>query len=103
MPYSLTVQTRQEFEDLILSKPYILSKSIVDVILDNLNTTQRFVNVLEVFVEDEEIVLDITADRENFIDTLEINLKTIEGYEDYESCTSIKKAIEDLTDKRYDK
>jgi len=99
MAYSVNVKTREEFEDLIYSKDLNISKSIVDAILKNLNTSKRHIHVLEVIIEDEDKVIDLTVDRKDFIDTLEKNLEIHVYHEEYERCIEIQNAIQKLQNK----
>jgi hypothetical protein len=49
-----------------------------------------------VFCEEDDAVYDLTLERDNFLDTLEKNLKIFEHHEDYEGCVKIQKAISQL-------
>jgi protein-arginine kinase activator protein McsA len=99
MAYSVNVKTREEFEELIYGKDLNISKSIVDGILKNLNTTKRHVHVLEIIIENEDKIMDLTVDRKDFIDTLEKNLEIHVYHEEYERCSKIHSAIEKLKNK----
>ena len=90
MVYSVNVKTREEFEEIIYGKDLNISKSIVDNILKNLNTTKRHVHVLEIIIEDEDKVIDLTIDRKDFIDTLEKNLEIHVYHEEYERCVELQ-------------
>ena len=72
---------------------------IVKIILDNLSTKKRFIPVLEIYLERSDVIVDLTVDRKDFIDTLEKNLKTLVTWEEYEWCSKIKKAIDKLNKK----
>jgi protein-arginine kinase activator protein McsA len=99
MVYSVNVKTREEFEEIIYGKDLNISKSIVDNILKNLNTTKRHVHVLEIIIEDEDKVIDLTIDRKDFIDTLEKNLEIHVYHEEYERCVEIQNTIQQLQNK----
>ena len=99
MVYSVNVKTREEFEELIYGKDLNISKSIVDSILKNLNTTKRHVHVLEIIIENEDKVIDLTVDRKDFIDTLEKNLEIHVYHEEYERCVEIQNTIQQLQNK----
>lgn len=96
----IEVESIEEFEKLLTdydgSFPYEFSLNLVNTILDNLDTSKRFLNVLEVYIEEEGQILDITVDRDDFISTLERNLSTLEHYEDFEKCIEVQKAMEGL-------
>jgi len=95
----VNVKTREEFEELIYGKDLNISKSIVDSILKNLNTTKRHVHVLEIIIENEDKVIDLTVDRKDFIDTLEKNLEIHVYHEEYERCVEIQNTIQQLQNK----
>ena len=99
MAYSVNVKNYQEFEDLIYGKDFNISKSIVDIILNNMDTKKRFIPVLEIMVEDEDKIMDLTVDRKDFIDTLEKNLEIHAYHEEYERCVEIQNAIQKLKNK----
>ena len=96
MVYKIAVENIEEFEQLISAKHLKISQEIIKKILSNLKTEKRFINVLEIYVEDQDQVMDLTVDRENFIETLELNLKIHEHHEDYEGCSKIQKALKKL-------
>lgn len=99
MAYTVNVKTYEDFEELIYSKDFNISKSIVDAILSNMNTKKRFIHVLEIMIEDEDKIMDLTVDRNDFIDTLEKNLEIHVYYEKYERCVEIQNAILKLKNK----
>ena len=65
-------------------------------ILQNLIGKKKHIHVLEVYIKDEDSIVDVTCHREDFVETLEENLLIHIHHEDYESCSGIKKAIEYL-------
>ena len=77
-----------------------ISKSIVNKILENLHTKKRFIPILEIEINDNGEIYDITLDRKNMLNTLQVNLKIYEKYEDYEGCDNIIKAINTISAKR---
>ena len=89
----IKVKNTEEFEQLIKEKDLGVSKGIVKGILENLVGKRKHVPVLEVYLEDEGTIVDITCDRKDFISTLEENLKIHEYHEKYEACAGIGKAI----------
>lgn len=99
MAYKIEVENYQEFEDLIYGKNFQISEAIVDRILDNLDTSKRFIPVLEIAIMDEDKIMDLTVDRKDFLDTLEKNLEIHIFHEQYERCVDIKKAIDTLNSK----
>lgn len=99
MAYSVSVKNYQEFEDLIYAKDLNISKACVGGVLENLNTKKRHVHVLEIMIEDEDKIMDLTIDRRDFIDTLEKNLEIHVYHEEYERCVEIQNAIQKLKNK----
>ena len=89
----IKVKNTEAFEKLIEEKDLRISKSIVKGILENLVGKRKHIPVLEVYLEEEGTIVDITCDRKDFIATLEENLKIHEYHEKYEACAGIGKAI----------
>ena len=73
-----------------------ISKLIVDSALDNLDSGKRYIHVIDVDVEEDDAILEITLDTHELVDTLELNLKILEYYEEYEYCMRIKQKINKL-------
>tara|TARA_R110001599_G_scaffold185127_1_gene379343 strand:+ start:590 stop:883 length:294 start_codon:yes stop_codon:yes gene_type:complete len=97
MAYSIFLKDEEELESRIKSKDKNISIEIVKVILDNLDTEKRFINILEIHLENSGLIIDITADRKNFAYTLEKNLDTLIFHEEYEICSQVKNALEYLS------
>lgn len=92
----IKVKSIEEFEDMLQKYDLKISKAIIEVVLKNLKGTKRFIPVLEIHVEEEESIFDITLDRRDMINTLQQNLEIHERNEDYEGCARIVKAIQEL-------
>ena len=92
----IKVKTQEEFEDMLQEQDLKISKAIIEVALKNLKGDKRFIPVLEVHVEEDESIFDITLDRQNMLSTLQQNLEIHERNEDYEGCARIAKAIQEL-------
>ena len=92
----IKVKNVEEFEDMLQEQDLKISKAIVEVALKNLKAKKRFIPVLEVHVEEDETIFDITLDRQNLLSTLQQNLEIHERNEDYEGCARIAKAIQEL-------
>jgi hypothetical protein len=97
MAYKVSVESIDEFEKLVESKHLKISQEISKKLIANLSSKKRYINVLEVYIEDLDQLMDLTVDRENFLETLELNLKIHEFHEDYEGCSKIQNAIKKLT------
>ena len=92
----IKVKNVEEFEDMLQEQDLKISKAIIEVALKNLKGDKRFIPILEVHVEEDESIFDITLDRQNMLSTLRQNLKIHERNEDYEGCARIAKAIQEL-------
>ena len=92
----IKVKNVEEFEDMLQEQDLKISKAIIEVALKNLKGKKRFIPVLEVHVEEDESIFDITLDRQNMLSTLQQNLEIHERNEDYEGCARIAKAIQEL-------
>ena len=90
----ITVESTDDFQELINNKDFRISKHIVEGILANLNTKKKHVHVLSVVCEDEDEIFDITVERKHFADTLDENLKYYVENEEYEGCQKIIEAID---------
>jgi len=96
MAKRIKVKNIEEFEQMLQNQDLKISKAIVEVALKNLHSKKRFIPILEVYVEEEEEVFDITLDKQNLVSTLQQNLKIHEHNEDYEGCARIANAIKEL-------
>ena len=92
----IKVKSVEEFEDMLQEQDLKISKAIIEVALKNLKGDKRFIPVLEVHVEEDESIFDITLDRRDMVSTLQQNLEIHERNEDYEGCARIAKAIQEL-------
>ena len=92
----IKVKSVEEFEDMLQEQDLKISKAIVEVALKNLKGDKRFIPVMEIHVEEDESIFDITLDRQNLLSTLQQNLEIHERNEDYEGCARIAKAIQEL-------
>jgi len=92
----IKVATHEDFEVMLQEQDLKISKAIIEVALKNLKGEKRFIPILEVHVEEDETIYDITLDRQNMLSTLQQNLEIHERNEDYEGCARIAKAIQEL-------
>jgi hypothetical protein len=99
-PMHIELNTLQEFEDWAsIDNPnsenkLILSKNIVNTILNNLD--QKQVHIFEVLVKEVNTIYDISVVEKDFIFTLEKNLKILEFFEEYELCEKVNNTINQL-------
>ena len=95
MNKKIVVQTQEEF-----------TEACVESILKNLNTKKRHIHILEVIIEEEDRIFDITCDRNDFIETLEKNFRNAEDtyitakkiFEENLKLVDTSKIFEKLTD-----
>lgn len=92
----IKVKNLEEFEEMLAQKDIKISKAIVDIALKNLNSKKRFIPILEVHLEEEGDIFDITLDRKDILTTLKQNLGIHELHEDYEGCARISSAIKSI-------
>jgi hypothetical protein len=96
MTHKLHLDNIEQFNNLIVEKDLELSKAIVKVISENINTIDKIVPAAEVYIEDEGEVIILSINREDFESTLDLNLKVHEYHEDFEGCTEIQQLITKL-------
>lgn len=94
-----SVNNMEEFESMTERGDIRIAQAVVETILKNLKGRKRHIPALSVFIEEEELILDVTVDRNDFIYVLETNLPKYEAHELYEECAEIVKAIKYLKGK----
>jgi len=87
------VNSREEFEGLIEQEDINIAQALVETILSNLKGRKRHIPAMSIFIEEEQVILDVTVDRNDFQLVLETNLLKYEKHELYEKCAEIVKAI----------
>lgn len=92
----IKVKSIEEFEEMLQEQDLKISKAIVEVALKNLKSKKRFIPVMEIHVEEDESIFDITLDRQDIVSTLQQNLEIHERNEDYEGCARIANALKEL-------
>ena len=92
----ITVHNTEEFQELVDNKDFRIAQTIVEGILDNVNSKKKHVHVLSITCLEEGEIYDITVERKHFIETLEENLPYYVKEELYEKCAEITKAVESL-------
>jgi protein-arginine kinase activator protein McsA len=89
-----------EFQEMVNKKDFSISQAIVESILKNLKSRKKNIHMLSVECIEEDVILDITLEKANFIDTLRENLKHFEKHEQYEDCEKIRDGISQLSKKK---
>ena len=98
----LRVQNKEEFESYLVEHGCQISMDIIDIIEKHLTTKKHHIPVFEVELIEEQEILDITLERQNFIDTLNKNLLTLEKFEQYEYCSKAINLINKIQNQIYE-
>ncbi len=93
-----TVNNSEEFESMIEQGDLKIAQALVETVLANLKGRKRHIPAMSIFLKDEQLVLDVTVDREDFTYVLETNLPKYEAHELYEKCAEIVKALKFLNE-----
>lgn len=78
---------------------YNLSCLVVDITLENLKTKKKVIPIVSIYAKEEDMVWDLTLDREDMEETLNKNLEIMEKFEDYERCQEIVNGIKFIQSK----
>lgn len=95
-PKEITVNSIDEFQDLVKNKDISIAKAVIESIIKNIKTRKKHIHVLSVQIVEENTVFDITLEKQHFKSTLQENLKYFEEKEMYEECIKINEAITKL-------
>lgn len=79
---------------------YNLSCLVVDTTLENLKTKRKVIPLVSIYSQEEDMVWDLTLDREDIEETLSKNLPIMEKFEDYERCQKIVNGIKFIKSKK---
>jgi hypothetical protein len=96
MVKKIILKNYDEFEERLEQQDVEISNALVEVALASINSKKRFVPALEIELEEEETIYDISLDTTDMIGTLEQNLEIQEKHENYETCFFIKEALDQL-------
>jgi ribosomal protein L20A (L18A) len=92
----ITVNTYEDFEELVKYKDIRIAEALYDAIMGNIKTKKRSIHFLSVHIVEEEEIVDLTVERPYFKSTLEELLLVYIEHEKYEKCKIIKETIEKL-------
>ena len=98
-PLEITVDTPDDFQEMITNKDFKICKSIVEGVLANIDTKKQHIHVLSIVNLEDNKIYDLTLDRRYFVETLEDNLKHYICQELYEDCSIIVDIINQLKEK----
>jgi hypothetical protein len=96
MTTQLVFDSAHQFEELIAAQDYELATSFVESMLNNINSDEEVVSVIEAFFEEEDTIYDFEIEKVNFIPNFKEFLTIYEREEDYEGCLIISNAIKTL-------
>lgn len=95
-----TFNNSEEFEGIVESGDIRVAQALVETVLKNLKGRKRHIPAMSVFLKDEQLILDVTVDREDFEYVLKTNLHKYEAHEMYEKCAEIVNALKFLEEKK---
>jgi hypothetical protein len=95
-----TVNNSEEFEEMVEQGDIRVAQALVETVLKNLKGRKRHIPAMSIFLKEEQLILDVTVDREDFTYVLKTNLPKYEAYELYEKCGEIVSALEFLEKKK---
>lgn len=93
------VKSEADFMERVKQGDVKLASIICNAIIANLDSTKKHVHIVSVELEDQEEFYDLTCNPEEFIVTLDKNLKVLVDNELYEQCREVVQAIEYLKQK----
>ena len=96
MTTQLVFDSAQQFEELVAAQDYELATSFVESMLNNINSNEKVVSIIEAFFEEEDTIYDFEIEKVNFIPNFKEFLTIYEREEDYEGCLIISNAIKTL-------
>jgi hypothetical protein len=91
--HHLTYSDSSKIESILANGDYDLSCLVVDVALENLKTKRKVIPVVSIYSQSEDLIFDLTLDREDMEETLTFNLPIMEEFEDFERCQEIVNGI----------
>lgn len=93
----LTYNTQDELNFLFKEEGnYEFSKIIVNKCLEMIGTDFEELTIIEITVKDTDTIYDIALMRSDIKETLEVNLPILIAEEDYELCSKVQYAINNL-------
>ncbi len=96
----IQVNSYEEWLKMAINQKFTISQTIVESILDNIDTKRTKLPIFEIEVESKGDIYTLSVETDQFISTLETNLLHFENEEAYESCGKIIEAINYLKNKK---
>jgi hypothetical protein len=97
--HHLEFKSSDEMNEMFADDNRPLSELIVDVALENLDTTIEIIPVVSILTKEDDLIYDVIIDRVDMVETLEQNLMLMEDFEDYGRCQKITDALFYLNNK----
>jgi hypothetical protein len=99
MASEITLNNKEEFQEMVDRKDFTIAKAVVEAILSNLNSRKKYIHILSITCIEDNAIYDITLEKKYFVETLQENLKYYVEKELYEDCTRITEAMDLLNTK----
>tara|TARA_R110000796_G_scaffold104011_7_gene213547 strand:- start:604 stop:909 length:306 start_codon:yes stop_codon:yes gene_type:complete len=93
------IEEEEEIDDIFSGDNKVFHDLIVDIALANLKNNKKEIPIVSIKAKDVDITYQVTIERHDMLETLEINLEYMEDFEDYERCQKITEGIEYLKSK----
>jgi len=97
--HHLEFKSSEEMNTMFADDNQSLSNLIVDIALENLDTTIESIPVVSIATVEDDLIYDVIIDRMDMVETLEQNLILMEDFEDYGRCQKITDALFYLNNK----
>ena len=97
--HHLEFKSSEEMNTMFADDNQSLSNLIVDIALENLDTTIESIPVVSIATIEDDLIYDVIIDRIDMVETLEQNLILMEDFEDYGRCQKITDALFYLNNK----
>tara|TARA_R110000796_G_scaffold75066_1_gene168546 strand:+ start:201 stop:512 length:312 start_codon:yes stop_codon:yes gene_type:complete len=91
--HHLEYKSSEEMNIMLSDDNKPISNLIVDVAIENLDTTIGEIPVVSIVTLDDDLVYEVVIDRIDMVETLEQNLELMEDFEDYGRCQKITDAL----------
>lgn len=98
--HQLVYDNSESIQYMLEGGDYNLSCLVVDTTLENLQTKRKVIPIVSIYAQEEDMVWDLTLDREDMEETLSKNLEIMEKFEDYERCQEIVNGIKFIQNKK---
>jgi len=98
--HQLVYDNSESIQYMLEGGDYNLSCLVVDTTLENLQTKRKVIPIVSIYAQEEDMIWDLTLDREDMEETLSKNLEIMEKFEDYERCQEIVNGIKFIQNKK---